>query len=79
MIHGPMLSAETLPSLLSTFSQALRISTTNPTAIPDQSALVTSTRGCGRNGRGHGQSSTDGREARRCDQCGHTNHPPDCY
>ena len=59
-IRDPILGVETLPSLSSTFSRALRISTATPAAIPDESALVTSTRGRGRDGRRRGRSSLGG-------------------
>lgn len=45
-----------VPSLSFTFAHALRVSTGVPTSLPDQSAMVVSSRGCDR-GRGRGRFS----------------------
>ena len=53
-IHEQILKAETAPTLQSAFSRTLRISTATPATAPNQSAMISSTKGrvCGRSSRG---------------------------
>lgn len=70
---GHVLGVDNVPSLSSTFSWALRVSTGTSTLLSDQFTTVSSTKGRG-HGRGRGRTSRGGCGSRKCDYCRRSNH-----
>ena len=73
-----VLGVDTVPSLSSIFARALRVSTSVSNSLPDQFAMVVSSRDRGR-GRGRGRYSGGGCGTRKYDHYGQANHTSDKY